>query len=42
MSYKIPCSDAEMIKMLQGVIAVHQFPIARNNSIPTASGLVSM
>ena len=37
----INCSDADMMEMLQGVIAVHQFPLARNNSIPTASGLVS-
>ena len=38
----INCSDTEMMEMLQGMIAVQQFPLARNNSIPTASGWVSM
>ena len=35
------CSDVEMIDMLSGVIAVQQFPVARNGSLATASGLVS-
>ena len=34
------CSDAEIINMLHGVIAVQQFPVAKNGSHPTASGLV--
>ena len=39
---RINCSDTEMMEMLQGMIDVHQFPLAINNSIPTASGWVSM
>ena len=39
-SSNITCSDDEMMDMLQGVIAVQQFPVAKNSSFPTASGLV--